>query len=432
MEPSSDEDVMTSFATSRGINPWTPGDATLLRVADQRISGSSTNPLVMGCTDGTTDQFFHSDDTTLYKIDAGGATPITWGGTHAIVALANDGSNYYAADDVGIYRGTLAGGAGAKIWNTGSSNVVLGWAKQRLVACIGLGVYELTGTGPALPTALYTHPVSGWKWTSIAEGPGAIYAAGYAGTTSSAIYKFVLDSSGVMPTLTGGIIAARMPAGEIVYAIESYLGTYLAIGTNKGVRIGLMADNGDIAYGPLVIESTNPVYDLAGRGRFLYAGGTGEFESGVSGLWRIDLGSPRSDGTFPYAADIDTGFFGGKVTSVSTFGGSDRMVFGVASHGGWLESATDLVTSGYLRTGYIRFNTTEQKRFLYASIQGQGPGGFSLATVDAAGNVVSLVSGLDGSGGDLDLSRRFSEEYLALQITLTRSTTTTGPTLGSW
>jgi hypothetical protein len=82
---------------------------------------------------------------------------------------------------VGIYKGTLAGGVGSLVWNTGDAAVVIQWAKQRLVAGIAASVYELTGSGPTLPTPLYTHPNADWTWTSITEGPSAIYFAGYAG-----------------------------------------------------------------------------------------------------------------------------------------------------------------------------------------------------------------------------------------------------------
>jgi hypothetical protein len=91
----------------------------------------------------------------------------------------------------------------------------MGWVKQRLVAGIGTSIYELTGAlgTTTLPAAIYTHPNTGWEWTSISEGGSAIYAAGYAGG-NGAIYKFTLSTAGVMPTLTSGIIAAQLPIGE--------------------------------------------------------------------------------------------------------------------------------------------------------------------------------------------------------------------------
>lgn len=288
MEPASNDEVMNAFAVSSGVDPWTPGQLTLLKSTTQKKSAGA-DVLVMGAIDGSTDIFFHASGTALSRETAAGTAAVTWGGAGTILALANDGTSYYAADATGIYKGTLAGGAGALVYNTGSSPVVLGWAKQRLVACVGRAIYELTAAGPALPTALYTHPSTGWTWTSITEGSPAIFAAGYAGG-ESAIYKFALSSAGAMPTLTSGVIACRLPTGERVHSIEAYLGNLIAIGTNKGVRIGVIATNGDIDYGPLVVESTQPVYDLVGKGRFIYATCTNQID-GKSGLWRIDLGN---------------------------------------------------------------------------------------------------------------------------------------------
>jgi hypothetical protein len=43
-----------------------------------------------------------------------------------------------------------------------------------------------------LPTAHYTHPQTDWTWTTISEGPNAIYVGGYSRKNSS-IYKMTLD-----------------------------------------------------------------------------------------------------------------------------------------------------------------------------------------------------------------------------------------------
>lgn len=428
-EPASDEEVMTSFRESQGVDPWTPGELSLLRTTTLK-NAAAGDTLVMGAVDGSTDVFFQAEGSTLSRETAAGTAAVTWGGSGTILSLTNDGERYYAADSTSIYRGTLAGGAGSAIWNTGSSNVVIGWAKQRLVAGIGAAIYELTTGGPALPTALYTHPSSAWRWTGIAEGGTAIYAAGYNGS-ESAIYKFVLSTAGVMPTLTSGIVAAKMPTGERVHSIESYLGAYLAIGTNKGVRIGFIGENGDVSYGPLVIESTQPVYDMVGRDRFLYATATNQID-GASGLWRIDLGTVLDDGSFPYATDLQAGV-DGTVNSVSVFGASDRMVFGVSGSGSYLEHATDLVTEGTMTTGFIRFNTLEPKQYRYVSVRmADADGSVSVETVDRNESATSVVTVTEYDPQDYDLGRTTAEEFLGLRFTLTRESATVGPTLNSW
>lgn len=164
-------------------------------------------------------------------------------------------------------------------------------------------VYELAGgTPPTLPTAKYTHPNTAWTWTSFAESGSAIFAAGYAGA-SSAIYRFTLQADGTVPTLSQGTVTARLPLGEQVHSIFCYLGRFLAIGTNKGLRIGLVDDNGNVEYGPLSIVTTTPVKCLAGQDRFVYCGAT-NYLSGLSGLCRVDLSAELADGRYAYATDL--------------------------------------------------------------------------------------------------------------------------------
>ena len=188
------------FQSSAGVNPWTLGELSLLRSTSLKVAGAGL-PLVRGCINGGVDTYLHAQGAVLSRVTDASTTAITWGGSGTIVSLADDGTNYYAADNTGIYSGLIASGVGAKIWNNSSANVVLDWAKQRLMAGIDNKIYELVGAGPALPTVKFTHPNASWVWTSFSESPAAIYAAGYAGG-QSAVYSFVLDSGGAVPVLT--------------------------------------------------------------------------------------------------------------------------------------------------------------------------------------------------------------------------------------
>ncbi len=233
-----------------------------------------------------------------------------------------------------------------------------------------------------------------------------------------------------MPTLTSGVVAASMPTGEVIHSIYAYIGTYIAIGTNKGVRIGLISDNGDISYGPLVIESTDPVTSFVGKDRFIFAACSNQID-GDSGLWRIDLGNPKQDGRFPYATDLSAGV-AGTVTAVTLLGASGRLVIGVSGQGSYLESDTDLVTSGWLRTGQIRFNTVEPKRFEYVTARIKGAGTVGVETVDSDDVETSVVTLSADLTSDYQLLRSEGETQLGFKFTLTQATATTGPTLSSW
>lgn len=139
--------IQFRFADSAGVDVWTAGHVSLLNAAPRDAIAASSNPLLMGAIDSTgADCYFMADGTSLKRYTGGAlGTTVTWGGSHTIQSLCSDGTNYYAADSVGIWSGTLTGGAGSKVWNTGSSPVLVGWVKQRLMAAVGPSVYELAG-----------------------------------------------------------------------------------------------------------------------------------------------------------------------------------------------------------------------------------------------------------------------------------------------
>jgi hypothetical protein len=248
-DPSVDNQYAIRFADSVGVNPWVNGELSLLRRTTQRIADGSANlHHLVGYNDGS-DRVWSAVGATLKSDDGSATTTITWGGAGIIRSLTSDGTNYYAADNVGIYKGAGAG-AGALAWNTGSTAVTVGWVKGRLMAGVDNKLYELTTGGPALPAANFTHLNTSWQWTAFAEGTNAIYAAGYAGSQSD-IYKLVLDTSGAVPTLAaGGTQAAQLPRGEVVLALTSYLGTFVGIGTHPfkpGLGLGRLTELGERA-----------------------------------------------------------------------------------------------------------------------------------------------------------------------------------------
>jgi len=116
-----------------------------------------------------------------------------------------------------------------------------------------------------------------------------------------------------------------MPAGEVIHKISYYLG-YMLIGTSKGVRVATVDDNGSITYGPLMVETDQPVYDFAFRDRFAWAA-TGV--AGEGGVIRIDLGTDLGGLRFAYANDLwlDNGITGYATTGCAFAGETDRLVF---------------------------------------------------------------------------------------------------------
>lgn len=427
------------FTDSRNIDVWTKGQATLLKET-ANMSGVTTGTYkLISVMDGATNKIVAWEPATVtIKNYTASGTAVTYTDVTgiaqpldtAILAVATDGTHLFIADNDHIYTGPISTPAAgySRYYNTGSEKVVLGWVKQRLVACIGASVYELTnakGSTHALPTAVYTHPNADWTWTSISESGGAIYAAGYAGG-NSAIYKFTLNASGVMPTLTSGVIAAQLPIGEYINKIEYYLG-YLMLGTSKGVRAAIVSEqDGSINYGPLIIEESNGVYDFAFRDRFVWATGS---VGGYAGLYRIDLGVELEPLRFAYATDAYLDGVTGYATTVDFVGNGSQVAFTTSgSNGIAVQSATVLAPSGYLTTGNIRYGTLEPKNF--KRLLGRGEftyGSMILETVDKNGTEYDHIS-YDATIAPIEVTTSnpaTAQEYVAYKFILSRDATTT-------
>ena len=438
-DPSGGETTAHRFADSSNVDVFTKGQVTLLKETTNTTTSTGIYKLlsnVSGSTDVVT--AYIPTSSTLKDITTTGSTNTTYATTSsAIIDVVSNGTTLFVADATRIYYQTIgATGALNNHYSTGNAKVKLGWVKQRLVAAINTSIYELTGAlgTTTLPTPVYTHPNTGWTWTSISESGSAIYASGYAGGTS-AIYKFVLSTLGGMPTLTSGIIAAQLPIGEIINKIESYLG-YLVIGTNKGVRVASISDtNGDLSYGPLIIEATNTGLDFAFRNRFVWVTGS---IGGCPGLYRIDLGNELETLRFAYATDTFLSGVSGYATSVDFVGNSDQIAFTTSgSNGIAIQSTTVLAETGYIKTGKIRYGTLEPKNFKRLIARGSFTSGETLLS-SVATNAGGSETEYDHIGYSVNVEPvevttsqpATAQEFLAYKFTLTRDSTDTtlGPT----
>jgi hypothetical protein len=301
------------------------------------------------------------------------------GSDYPVHAICDDGVYAYWVTNVlnagtprlRVYKKLLSDDASVSptlmISNNGITvtNAVMEYTKERIVMAVNDKVYEFATSATTLPTAVYSHNDPDHIFTSITSSGAAIYIAGYSGIQSN-IYKFTLENTGAMPTLTSAITAAELPVGERCFKISYYLG-YMAIGTSKGMRVAQTSDqDGSIAYGPLLFESTQPVYDFAFRDKYIWAT-TGV--DGQVGLTRVNLGTEISQLVFAYVWDVydpdDT--LGHYTTTCAFLGDTDRLAFCNAGNGSdgtiYIQSATELLPSGYLRTGFIRYNTLENKIF---------------------------------------------------------------------
>jgi len=310
------------------------------------------------------------------------------------------------------------------------STATMEYTKERIVMAVNDKVYEFSTTATALPTPVYSHNDQDHIFTSITSSGSAIYISGYSGIQSN-IYKFTLSTAGAMPTLTSAITAAELPVGEIVFKISYYLGS-MAIGTSQGMR---MADasqlDGSITYGALIFESDQPVYDFAFRDRYIWAASGVDGQVGVT---RVDMGQPLGNLQFPYAYDLydpaDT--LGHYTTACAFLGDTNRLAFCNAGNGEdgaiYIQSAAELLEQGFLRTGYVRYNTLELKiyKLMQARIDTTN-GGLLIDSVDYADNFYRIGTfAQEAIVPEVNINYpQASQEYLGFQFTLTRSTTDT-------
>jgi hypothetical protein len=314
-------------------------------------------------------------------------------------------------------------------------NAVMEYTKERIIMAVNDSIYEFSTNATTLPTAVYQHKDPDHIFTSITSSGVAIYVSGYSGIQSN-IYKFTLDSTtGAMPTLSQAITAAELPVGETTFKVSYYLG-YMCIGTSQGVRIAALSDtDGSINYGPLLFESTQPVYDFAFRDKFIWAASGVEGQAGVT---RIDLGTQVGQLIFAYAWDLyDPADTLGHYTTASAFmGDTNRLAFCNAGNGSdgtiYVESATDLLEEGYLQTGFIRYNTLEGKIFkiVYPRID-TTDGGIDIRSVSAYGTEILLGAFSDGETvPEINIGYPTgAQQYLGFKFTLKRKTgnATLGP-----
>ena len=454
------------IADAYGVDIWEPGQVTLLHSVTEghNVTTSLRSNLRSSQTlrtvrylDGSTyvDAVLLHDGYDIDRIHVDG-TVDHWvdyaSGTYdPVFAMCDDGQYaYWVTNDVAsgklemnkkLISASTSTAATSMFTKAGITvtNAVIEYVKQRLVVAVNNVVYETStnASTSASVNTIYTHPNTSFVFSSIAESGTAIYISGYNGVQSS-IFKFTLDTTtGAMPVLSSAITAAELPVGEIVHKIYYYLG-YMMIGTSKGIRVASVANDGSLTYGPLIVETTHPCYDFAARDRFVWCA-TGLPTVNIEpGLIRIDLSNEIDNLRFAYAKDLhyDTATHA-ETTACAFFGNTAQIAFcttATTSGNGhvYMEHATQLCTDGYIQTGYIRYNTLEQKNF--KRVVGNGNfdyGSMSVQSVALSGNVYDINSydSVIGNPESAITSPSGAQDAIALRFHLYRDDTddTVGP-----
>jgi hypothetical protein len=214
-----------------------------------------------------------------------------------------------------------------------------------------------------------------------------------------------------------------MPQGERINDFDVYLGAYAILATSLGFRVGISDATGDIQYGPLLFRDA-PCNSIAFRDSYAYIA---TLVDGTAGLVRVDLSTTVLANSlfFPWAWDLIATGTTTTASQVAFFGNSDRAAF-TNGNNTWAESTTSLVATGYLRTGYIRYNTLETKIFklLQARVDTTN-GGVLIQSVDSLDNFYTIGNfSQESAVPQININYpQTAQEYLGFQFTLSRSTT---------
>ena len=369
------------YKTGEGIDPWTTGQIKLLKKAtlteaatgksyvfsttvngaDFLIkvaeSASATSRVLRTSTTGT--------ETTLVN-----NTAIT----EKILAAAMGGNDLMIVTPTKVWRYSFDDASPAihqdyaiNSADAASDKVAINYVKSRFVIAYSTTSgttqsYALArNTGSSINfstlTAINgsTTLPSGFTFTAVTESSNAFYIGGYSGDEGMA-FKVTVDNSGALSTMVRVIL---LPKSEQLLQMYGYLGSYVMLGTSRGVRVAVVDTDGNVSYGPLVFEATGGVYAFTARNSFVWAGVNAGI-GGQTGLIRINLGAPLANQGYAYATDLVATSVTGHIHSVATFD-NGRKAFTVEGSGLWIEHSTDLVESGTFTTGLIRFDTLENK-----------------------------------------------------------------------
>jgi hypothetical protein len=458
-EPGSDyEHVSHRYYDSRGVDIWTVGELRLHKDVFHAYTGTQGINAATG-NDGTNDVLVSGDANGILKkitlsgnssattanYTAGATYPDGHGGTDfPFYSVTTDGSTYYAACSRCIHKGTIGTLTSDDVFfkhsTTSNANILVKYAKGNVFVGTGrtFGLLPTTTTTHTHTTGAVdtftnsmNHVNTSWNWVDVTGSPGPLFFAGNGGNNGE-VWSATIDFNESPPTsainLAGALMVLSLPDGETIKAIHYYLG-FLALGTNKGVRICPVGNDGTPVMGPLLVETSYPVNGFTERGSYLYAATKvleGTYTNGI--LIRIDLSQQFNDGTFAYAYDLEyqSSLDDDNSDCTEVYNLNDRLVMVIEEDAPagelQVEHTANYRSSGWLQTGKIRYATVEPKFFKYLQTRGLASTGDSIAvqTIDYAGNEYDIIT-LDAIslGQNVGLSQPAGgQEFISIKYTL--------------
>ena len=454
MEPATDDLVRRMFWRSAGVDVFTrPGFVRLLPEARYGVGETQWRPgsvthlaKLPGGWVWTVDNraWFSVDGSTWEVQGQGGAkasfTTAVAAGEHMLLGRP---------DEVVIHH-----------WKTHNQNHITGftgvpvltWVKQRLMLSVGDKVWEIPAGDLAADVDLSSKtPIvdmkdASWAFVGATGTPSSILLAG-SGGSGSAILSLVLDDKGALPTLTAPIEVAQFPNNEKILGIASYLGTYIGILTDKGVRVGTVSDGGGLVYGPLIgaPSSVGDGNDISMYDRFIFYP-VADAGDGRGGMAIVDLSTADEDGRNAWSTWIRVPKDAGMVVDAIVTGERKAMLVSVRVGSGgqqevmrW-EADPDvaLEEKGWLSTSWVRYGTLEKKYFDEVKVVCDPPmagrvGVFALDDEVKATSLGHLTAEI-GQEATFKVNGRKSVTDMALRFELEPSSTDpkVGPELAAW
>jgi hypothetical protein len=426
------------FASSVGINPWTPGEMSLLKktTLQEASTGDSRvfSTVIAGVEYLILVKYSSAETIRVLKIQVsdGAETTIVDNTalTENIIAVGMGGNDLMMVTPTKVWRYSFDAASPAlhedyAIDTADAETATIAYVKNRFILAFhdvnkDNFVYELnrnTSSSIDLSTLTAVNGSStlplGYTFRAIAESGAAIYIGGFSGEQGN-VYKITVADDGTLNTMTSVI---TLPGGEQITGLFGYLGTYVILGTSRGLRIAIANEVGDLSYGPLVFETSLGVFKMSAYSKFIYAG----VDSGVggnSGVYRVDLSQPLSGGGYAYATDVYADTATGKVEGVANLS-DGRVAFCVNGDGLYIEHATELLELGELTTGIIRYETLENKAWKRLKIRTESAlnGDIDIFRVEngVAQSFRTVEQGSD-TDYDYDLSSVFSDVNVEAQF----------------
>lgn len=416
------------FFSSKGVDPWTKGQLTLLHKTKISLASAATTAHVV-VQDGRVYASLGAD--VKYTTDPYASSP-TWsdctgepGGTCA--AMATDGSRIYLAfpsDGVRVIDPATSVSviSSSKFVNSTDSYYTLGFAKNYMFGAYDHILHLISAGGSK--SATITPDDSQFRWVGVATGQNAVYAAGYAGK-KSLIYKVTIKADG---TLDAGVVALELPTGEVVSTISGYLG-YVLIGTDKGVRFASTDSNSNLLAGQ-IIPTSGAVQKFTSEGRFSYFTWT-NYDGVSGGLGRLDLSTFTSQNTPAYASDLmydSTNTVNGLITF------NDKRCFWVSGVGIIAEDSGNLVETGEIVSGIYRWGIPDRKFVAKFDIRTQPLVGSIASYVSTDSAAYETLTTHDKTDTTEAVATGPQSKFIEarFKLELNRATATTGPTLTRW